>query len=315
MAQKNNIPLKLQNFSIPSALDRARVDAAIHELEPSLSRRVARALAEAGAAARNSIRAAPAERLRSGDTLSVATGAVEATLALRIAVLFEDERLLVVQKPPGLACHGGPLVNDSIAARMERAAELRSTGAGLAHRLDRGSSGLLIMGKHPAALRDISQWLDAGAVSKVYRVIVAGSVAEDTLELKFPLRVLDEPRGDRPKVVVDYKNGQPAHTLATTVHRTDAWSVLDVKIFTGRTHQIRAHMAAVGHPLIGDPRYGDATINTQFHNTYGVARPMLHCTQLELPAVDPGAATGDKIAITAFGEPDFARVMGRLFST
>ncbi len=294
----------MELLSLPDALDRARADAAVHALWPGLSRRTARKLVECGAVGRARdgeapvALASPREALRAGDTLALDPSAVERSIALGLRVVNEDDALLVLEKPAGLAVHGGPLVDDSVAARLAEACP----GAGLAHRLDRGTSGLLLVGRSAAALRGLASDLDS--IERTYTGLVLGVVDRDTT-IDVPLRVLDEPMGAKPKVVPDAAEGQPARTHVRVVARYADASLVELRLETGRTHQIRAHLLHLGHPLLGDPRYGDAARNEWARATLGVARPMLHAARLAFAH----PSSGEQVECEAFAPADLARAV------
>ena len=291
----------MTDFKVPTDLDRARLDAALRRIAPELSRTVARRACEVGAVALDGVRAAASDRVRAGATVSLDQATLPLSLALGLAVVHADAALLVVHKPPGLAVHGGPLVDDSVAMRL--AEVFPSEGVGLVHRLDRDASGLLALGRSREALRELAAALESGAVRRVYLAGVLGVPAESEFQIDLPLRVLDEPRGDQPKTVVDETDGQPARSEVTVLGSASGASLVAVRLHSGRTHQIRAHLAAVGHPLLGDPRYGDPAANDEARATFGIHRLLLHARELALTSPADGAA----LDLRATHEPDFAR--------
>ena len=244
-----------------------------------------------GAVRRNgAVVEAPGERVRAGDAIEVDAGVAPEAIAAPgpVEVLFEDDVLLVADKPAGLACHRGTLVarEDSLADRV--AAHLARRGrpgvaVGLAQRLDRGVSGVVPFGIGADALRALAVAVESGAARKVYLALVAGVPSADAGTIDVPLRVTDEPMGNRPKTVPDPERGQPAITRWRVARRFADASLLEVTIETGRTHQIRAHLRHAGHPLLGDPRYGDASRIERLRETFGVDRPLLHAARLTLP--------------------------------
>ncbi|MCC6785468.1 MAG: RluA family pseudouridine synthase [Planctomycetes bacterium] len=292
---------------IPPELDGLRLDGAVHRLAPELSRMTAKRACELGAVAVDGARAAGTDRVRAGMRVQWDDATLPSSLALGLPVVFADRDVLVLHKPAGLAVHGGPLVDDSVARRL--AEVFPGTGAGLVHRLDREASGLLIIGRHKEALRALAAAMERAAISRRYLAGVAGLPAQDEFQVELPLRIVDEPQGDRPKALVDPENGQPARSAVRVLERGRSASLVMVTLeASGRTHQIRAHLAASGHPLLGDPRYGDAAANEAARATYGVRRLLLHAAELRFPAPDDGRL----IEVTAMHEPDFVRLFRSL---
>ncbi len=297
----------LPTATIPVDLDGARLDAVLRHFHPELSRTQVRQLCELGAASLAGVRCPnPTDRVRAGLSFAFDPATAPATLALGMPVVHQDDDTLVLHKPPGLAVHGGPLVDDSVAERL--AAAFPGEGAGLAHRLDRGASGLLLVGMHRAALQSLGEAMERGQIERDYLAIVLGTPAEDRFTVDLPLRIVDEPRGNQPKAVVDREGGQAAVSHVVVLDRKADLALVAVSLATGRTHQIRAHLAAVGHPLLGDDRYGEPVRNRKAHDTWGVQRVLLHGTRLEFPQ----PASGATVTVQAVHEPDFARVFRSL---
>jgi RluA family pseudouridine synthase len=286
-----------------------RLDALLQGIECAelgpLSQKKSRQLCALGAAAVDGVIAAGTARLHAGSTVAFAAEHAALALDLGIAVAFADDDVVVLHKPAGLAVHAGPLVDTSVADSLAR--EL--PGAGLAQRLDREASGLLLVGRSPAALRALGASMEAGAIEREYLAIVAGDPKDDARTIDLPLRITDEPRGDRPKAVVD-PQGQRAVTHVEVVARSTSASLVRVRLETGRTHQIRAHLAAIGHPLLGDPRYGDRNANDKAKATFGTHRTLLHGARLAFPQPTSGA----RVEVVAAHEPDFVRLFPQLRS-
>jgi 23S rRNA pseudouridine955/2504/2580 synthase len=226
-----------------------------------------------------------------------------------LVILYEDDDLLIVDKPAHLPAHAGTGHTDSLAARVAQYldAEHAPVGhkPGLAQRLDSGVSGLVPIGKHAAALRVLAAAVAADQVRKIYQAIVTGELAEAHGDIRLALRIDDQPMGNRPRTHPDPK-GLPAHSTFTRVDTFKGASLVDVEIHTGRTHQIRAHLKAIGHPLIGDPRYGSATADKKLGVT--LARPALHARRLTLTH----PTSGKVLVIDAPLPQDMARVLAAL---
>lgn len=276
-----------------------RLDALVRRLG-ALSQQQARQLCALGAVAIDGVRQANAAlRLREGAQVAFDPDAITLSLQLGLPVAFHDPHLVVLHKPPGLAVHAGPLVTHSVAAALETTLP----GAGLCHRLDREASGLLLVGRTPEALRTIGAAMEHGDVARSYQAVVVGEPTFDERVVELPLRVTDEPRGDRPKTVVA-DDGQPSHSHIRVLARHRGTALVAVRITTGRTHQIRAHLRAIDHPILGDPRYGDATANERARATFGVRRTLLHAAELRFAH----PTTGAEVLASAMREPDLARL-------
>ncbi len=295
-------------LDVAAGQDGWRLDALLQGIECNelgpLSQKKSRLLCALGAASVDGVRADGAQRLRTGQRVDFAAEHAALMLDLGLVVAFADDAVLVLHKPPGLAVHKGPLVDACVADALAR--EL--PGAGLAHRLDRDASGLLLVGRSPASLASLAAAMERGAIAREYLAIASGELADEQRTIELPLRVTDEPRGDRPKTIVDAQHGQPAVTHVQVVERRRSATLVRVRLGTGRTHQLRAHLAAIGHPLLGDERYGDRAANDKAKATFGVGRTMLHSTRLAFPH----PATANVIDVTAAHEPDFVRLFPHL---
>jgi len=172
----------------------------------------------------------------------------------RLKIAFEDDHVLVVAKPAGLAVHGGDKVEDSVAARLAALypdAEFKPT---LAHRLDRDTSGLLLAAKDYATLRDLNDRFASGGVGKVYLAWVLGRWDEpDGVLLEDRL----EKRGAPGEEKVAPGAGKVALARVTPLAVDRRCSLVAVRLLTGRTHQIRVQLASRGHAVVGDRKYGD----------------------------------------------------------
>ena len=183
--------------------------------------------------------------------------------AIPLDVVYEDDDLLIVDKPAGLVVHPSPghpagtLVN----ALLGRAGGAEYGGIagvrrpGIVHRLDRDTSGLLMVAKHDAAQAGLMAQLKARRVKKTYLALVQGSVAANVGRIEAPIG-RDPQHRTRMAVVPD---GRPSVTGYRVRERFAGWTLLELDLITGRTHQIRVHLEAIGHPVAGDPVYGTGT--------------------------------------------------------
>lgn len=211
----------------------------------------------------NSGRVKPDYRLQPGDRVRippVRTAERKPALPrpLDLPVVFEDSALLVIDKPSGLAVHGGSGVSFGVIESM-RAARPQARSLELAHRLDRDTSGLLILCKKRSALTELHRMLREGEVRKVYFALVKGEVTEKTLELRESLHKYVTGSGERRVSVRE--GGLAALTRARRLKASMEFSLLEVELLTGRTHQIRVHLAHAGYPIVGDDKYGDFALN------------------------------------------------------
>ena len=193
------------------------------------------------------------------------------------AILLEDEDLLVVNKPSGVAVHGGSGISSGVIEQL-RVARSGLRFLELVHRLDRDTSGVLILAKKRTALTGLHAQLRDGAVRKHYLALVLGEWKEAKRNVKAALHKYVSSSGER-RVVVDDK-GQQAHTVFRLVRNLPGYSLLDAELKTGRTHQIRVHLAHIGYPIAGDDKYGDFDANKRLAKL-GLKRMFLHAARLE----------------------------------
>jgi len=223
-------------------------------------------------------------RLADGDVVSVPGGLVVAGAAAEPArptlpapeVLYEDDDVLVVNKPAGLAAHAGTgheddSLIDRVLAYLGATAAAPGHRPGLVQRLDEGVSGVLVVGKNAPALRHLNAQVVSGHLDKRYVALVAGKLDADGV-IDLPLAQDDAPDRARPHARVDAA-GQRARTDYHVERRYADATLVEVRIHTGRQHQIRAHLAAIGHPIAGDRRYGTRASATV---APGLDRPFLH---------------------------------------
>ncbi len=248
----------------------------------------------------NGGRAKPDYRVQSGDELRippvrVAERAPRATppvsAALERAILFEDEYLLALDKPSGLAVHGGSGVTFGVIEQL-RGQRPQARFLELVHRLDRDTSGVLLLAKKRSALTALHAELRAGQVKKYYLVLVKGKWRNAKQAVRLNLHKYLLASGER-RVAVK-ADGQESHTVFELKHAWRDYSLLRAELKTGRTHQIRVHLAHLGFPIAGDDKYGDFELNKQLARA-GLKRMFLHATSVSFR--HPGS--GEKVVVEA----------------
>ncbi|MGB7878469.1 MAG: RluA family pseudouridine synthase [Ilumatobacteraceae bacterium] len=292
--------------AVPSALAGQRLDRIV-ALIGDLSRAEAAATIAAGGVRVDGAPAASGKiRLAEGQTIEVDPAAVPGPVlptsdrTVEFGVVYEDEAVIVIDKPAGLVVHpgAGNLDGTLVSGLLARYPELEGVGddpvrPGIVHRLDAGSSGLLVVARtSEAAARLIEQFADHSATRR-YDAVVWG--VPDA-----PHGIIDAPigrdRGDPLKMAV-VTGGRPARTdyrVVGTYSAPALVSRLECRLETGRTHQIRVHLSSINHPLVGDPTYG------QRRPVLGLTRPFLHAAEL---AFDH-PLTGERVTFTSPLAPD-----------
>lgn len=228
-----------------------------------------------------------------------------AGLRLESQILHEDERLIVLDKPSGIAVHGGSGLSHGVIEAL-RAARPDAPYLELVHRLDRETSGCLLIAKRRSTLRSLHELLRAGKVEKRYLALVKGRWELGQVRLEDRLR--KSMRGGERVVTVD-EGGKTAASVFRPVEIGSAASLLEVRIMTGRTHQIRVQAAGSDHPLAGDERYGDREYNRKMR-TLGLERLFLHAASVGWE--DPGS--GEWRMYSAPLPDDLGEVLSRLES-
>ena len=224
--------------------------------------------------------------------------------AAAFPVVFEDEHLMVIDKPAGVAVHGGSGVSFGVIEQL-RAARPQERFLELAHRLDRETSGLLIIAKRRAALVGLHDMFREIRARKFYLALVQGDWVNDRQHIRFPLLRWLTANGER-RVRVD-EEGKQAHTIISLQRRFGRFSLLQAELKTGRTHQIRVHLAHSGFPIVGDEKYGDDALRTQFARQ-GFKRMFLHSGRLEFNH----PVTGELLVLEAPLPPECRAVLDLL---
>jgi 23S rRNA pseudouridine955/2504/2580 synthase len=219
-------------------------------------------------------------------------------------IIFEDERLLVVDKPAGLAVHGGSGLEFGLIEGLRSLRPGHKTME-LVHRLDRGTSGCVMIAKRRSTLRALHALMRDGGIEKRYLALVRGQWQHGAAAIDTPLAVSREAAGRRVRPAAD---GKPALSRFRLVdHYGRVASLLEVEIPTGRTHQIRVHAASVGHPVAGDERYGDRDFNRQCAEL-GLKRMFLHAQLIRFTWPD----TDDEWVVSAPLPAELKALLDRL---
>ena len=230
----------------------------------------------------NSGRVKPEYRLKLGDRVRVPPVRVArpdskgVARALEFPVVFEDAALLVIDKPSGVAVHGGSGVSQGVIESL-RAARPEAKLLELAHRLDRDTSGLLVVAKKRSALVELHRMLREGEIEKVYVAVVKGVPVKKQFDVTEALHKYVTAKGERRVAVKE--GGLSAVTKIKLLKESKDFSLVQLRLMTGRTHQIRVHLAHAGHPVLGDDKYGDFELNRALARQ-GVERLCLHARRL-----------------------------------
>jgi 23S rRNA pseudouridine1911/1915/1917 synthase len=313
------------DLKVPASSAGERLDRFLAAAQKDLSRSRLQSLIRAGAVRVAGLPARASQRLRAGERVLVELPAPRRVAlepeAIPLTVVFEDEHLLVVDKPAGLVVHPGAGVASGtlVHALLHHSPAIADVGGagrpGIVHRLDKQTSGLMVVARSAAAYRALVEMLRAHTVRRRYLAIVWGvpPAATGTVEGA----IGRDPR-QRKRMAVVTRGGKPARTRWRVRERLAGAALLEVALDTGRTHQIRVHLAHLGFPVVGDPLYGGRG-KAQLSRTVGerslrlavleaLTRQALHATELEFPH----PATGETMHFTSPPPADFAQALERL---
>lgn len=245
-------------------------------------------------------------RLQAGDVVRIPPVRIAEKASQTVApgaefpILYEDNHLLIVDKPAGVAVHGGSGVSYGVIEQL-RAARPEAKFLELVHRLDRETSGLLLLAKKRSALTNLHEQMRDGSTDKRYLTLVYGDWQNKRQHIKLPLHKYTTADGER-RVVVQ-AGGQESHTVFTLLKKFDEFALLEAELKTGRTHQIRVHLASSGFPIAGDDKYGDFALNKRLlkaSDRHGALKRMfLHAHQITFAHPETGKAVTVKAPLPA----------------
>ena len=287
-----------------------RADALLSRLVPGLTRSGAQKLLERGAVSLEGRPARKNDRPLPGQTLTVLLPEPEPTAVIPqnipLDVVYEDGDVIVVNKPVGLVVHPAPghpdgtLVNALLyhcgSSLSGINGELRP---GIVHRIDRDTSGLIIAAKNDRAHLALAAQLQDHSLARTYEAVAVGSLREDSGTVNAPIGRCP---ADRKKMAVDRRNGREAITHWTVMARYPGYTHVECRLETGRTHQIRVHLASIGHPLLGDTVYGAKKA------VPGLAGQCLHARRLRF--VHP--STGEEMELECPLPDWFQEILGKI---
>lgn len=251
-----------------------RVDAFLGRQAPDQSRSYWQKLLEQGLVTSDRSELKSSSKLKTGEALTVLLPDLPDFSQQELPILYEDDDVLVINKPEGLLTHAkGALSAEFTVAEFVRSRTTDGVGTnrpGIVHRLDRGTSGIIIAAKHGEAKRWLQKQFAQRKVKKMYIALIEGHLEQPSATLNLPIE--RNPR--KPQTFRVGGNGKPAETIYQTAQILPHHTLLHLRPLTGRTHQLRVHCAYLGHPVVGDVFYGKASKSLD--------RMFLHAAELEL---------------------------------
>ena len=244
----------------------------------------------------------PPIRISQTETPTASSGLLD---KLYNSIVYEDDRMLVVNKPCGLAVHGGSGISIGVIEGM-RQLRPEEKNLELVHRLDRDTSGCLMISKKSSILKKLQSFLvKKDELEKHYQTIVHGRWSKRKQHVDLPLQKNTLSSGERISRV--HADGKQSLTRFSVEQQNESFSLLNVQPITGRTHQIRVHCAHLGHPIVGDPKYGAEQLDQSLKPKPG--RLMLHAAKLIIPPLQPGDKT---TVVVADYDERFLKFIGRI---
>ena len=274
------------NYTVTSEYDGVRLDNCLIARLKGLPRTKIYSIIRKGEVRVNKSRSKPSQKLKTGDQVRIppyTTSSVDKVFTSNSlketifnSIIEEEKDFIILNKPTGIACHGGSGISSGVIEAL-REVDKKYKDAQLAHRIDRDTSGCLVIALKKSFLRKLHLEIRNKQVDKIYDLVVFGKWPS---ELKFINQSLSksQSRAGEREAIID-KNGKESLTEFTTVKVNDSLTLLKAKIMTGRMHQIRVHTKFKGFPIVGDKKYGDELLNQQARKK-GLNRMLLHANSI-----------------------------------
>lgn len=300
--------MERMEFIVTEDKDKMRLDAFVSSLNVHISRSFAQKLIKEGKIFVNNKNVKESYKVKTKDEVSIIIDIPKETTLkpqnIPLDIIYEDKDIIVVNKPKGMVVHPGNGNKDGtlVNAVLAYAKDLSGIGGelrpGIVHRIDKDTSGLIIIAKNDEAHRNLSEQIKNHKVTKIYTALVRGNISEDDATINMPI---GRDKNDRKKMAVT-NDGKEAITHFKVLKRYGDYTLLKLKIDTGRTHQIRVHLAKIGHPVVGDETYSNGK------NEFNVHGQMLHSTYLKFKQ----PITGEELEMRAPLPEYFQKVLEQL---
>lgn len=260
----------------------------------------------------NKLRAQVSDKVQLKDTIRIPPIRISAATSSQprpipsptFPILYEDEYYFIINKPHGIACHGGSGVSFGVIEQLRQAKQHNFLE--LAHRLDKETSGILILAKKRLALVELQALIKHNSVRKEYFALTIGSWPDDRRNVKAPIHKYTTKEGER-RVRIDQQLGQPSNTIFSILSRYRDFTLVNADLHTGRTHQIRIHCQHLGFPIAGDDKYGIFEQNRQLQKQ-GLKRMFLHAQHVAFQH----PITGQKLELKCPLPPELAQFLNKL---